>query len=88
VISAGCNRLPDQADKGEVVGLQVGPARRGRVADTEGEYRGASEVALLTCSASSWARSSIEIQYEECLDLLIALIARVGFGENLRSEGT
>ena len=29
-----------------------------------------------------------EIQYEECLDLLKALTARVGLGENLRSEGT
>jgi hypothetical protein len=29
-----------------------------------------------------------EIQYEECLDLLIALTAWVGFGESLRSEGT
>jgi hypothetical protein len=84
VISAGCNRLPDQADKGEVVGLQVGPARRGRVADTQGEDRGANEVALLTCRASLWAK----IQYEECLDLLIALTARVGLGENLQSEGT
>jgi len=27
-----------------------------------------------------------EIQYDECLDLLIALTARVGFSENLRSE--
>jgi hypothetical protein len=29
-----------------------------------------------------------EIHYEECLDLLIALTVRVGFGENLRSERT
>jgi hypothetical protein len=40
------------------------------------------------CAADLQRIAVGEIQYEECLDLLIALTARVGFGENLRSEGT
>ena len=81
---SGLQPTAGSADKGEVVGLQVGLVCRGRVADTQGEGRGRAGFALLACGALSWAK----IQYEECLDLLIALTARVGFGENLRSEGT
>ena len=64
--------------------MQVGPARRGRVADTEGEISRGKQ----GCAADLPRIVMGEIQYEERLDLLIALTARVGLGENLRSEGT